>query len=56
MDQGAKLVGTIGSLIDSDDPEEIKRIVDKILDPAGTFYRFTLAGSMLQGKRKEAVS
>jgi F420-non-reducing hydrogenase small subunit len=56
LDQGAKLIGTIGSLIDSNDPGEIKRIVDKILDPAGTFYRFTLAGSMLQGKRREGVS
>lgn len=55
-DQGAKIVGTIGTLIDSNDPEEIQRIVDKIIDPAGTFYRFTLAGSMLKGKRREGVS
>ncbi len=56
LDQGAKLIGTIGGLIDSNDPEEIQRIVDKILDPAGTFYRFTLPGSMLRGKRREGVS
>jgi F420-non-reducing hydrogenase small subunit len=55
-DQGAKLIGTIGSLIDSNDIEEIKKITDGIMDPAGTFYRFTLAGSMLKGKRKVGVS
>ncbi len=55
-DQGAKIVGTIGALIDSNDPDEIQRITEKIIDPAGTFYRFTLAGSMLRGKRREGVS
>ena len=55
LDQGAKMVGLIGSLIDSDDPEEIKEISKQVLDPAGTFYRFTLASSMLKGKRKEDV-
>lgn len=55
-DQGAKLVGAIASIIDSTDPAEIKKITDTIIDPAGTFYRFSLPGSMLQGKRREGVS
>lgn len=52
MDQGAKLVGAIASTIESSDPEEVKKISDMLLDPAGTFYRFTLANSMLRGKRR----
>jgi len=49
-DVGAKLAGAIASVIDSDDPAEIDRIVKEILDPVGTFYRFSLAGSIV-GRR-----
>jgi len=47
-DQGAKMASAIASVIDSNDPEEIKRIVDTIPDPVGTFYRFSLPDSMLR--------
>ncbi len=50
QDVGAKLAGAIASIIDSNDPEEIKNIVDEILDPVGTFYRFNLASSLI-GRR-----
>jgi hypothetical protein len=36
-------------MIDSNDPEEIDRIIrDGIPDPVGSFYRFGLAGSQLR--------
>ena len=47
-DQGAKMVSAVASVIDSSDPKEIERIVASIVDPAGTFYRFSLADSMLR--------
>jgi F420-non-reducing hydrogenase small subunit len=47
-DQGAKLVASLASVVDSDDPEEIERILSDILDPAGTFYRFGLSKSLLR--------
>ena len=47
---GGKLAGAIASIIDSDDPEEIEKIVDQIVDPVGTFYRFSLPSSLL-GRR-----
>lgn len=47
-DQGAKMVSAIASVIDSADPEEIDKIIDTIVDPAGTFYRFSLPDSMLR--------
>ncbi len=50
LDVGAKLTGSIASIIDSNDPEEIQSIVNQILDPVGTFYRFNLAGSLI-GRR-----
>ncbi len=53
IDQGAQLVGALASIIDSNDPEEIRKITGKLVDPAGTFYRFSLPGSMLMRKREE---
>jgi hypothetical protein len=35
-------------VIDAKEPEEIDRILDGIPDPAGQFYRFNLAGSLLR--------
>lgn len=50
-DQGAKMAAAIGGVIDSDDPEEIARIVASIPDPVGTFYRFSLPSSTLRRKQ-----
>lgn len=46
-DAGAKMVAALGALIDSEDEEEIVRIVGTVTDPAGIFYGFTLADSIL---------
>lgn len=46
-DQGAKILAAIASHIDSEDPEEVERILDGIPDPAGYFYRFGLPLSLL---------
>ncbi len=47
-DQGAHLLSAIASIIDSNDPEEIERIIGDIPDPAGTFYRYSLPDSLLR--------
>lgn len=46
-DQGARLIGAIASVIDAETPEEIDAVLDTLPDPAGYFYRFSLAHSML---------
>jgi len=51
-DQGAKMVSALSSVIDDHEPEEIERILDQIPDPLGTFYRFSLAHSILQRVEK----
>jgi len=51
VDQGAKLVSAIASIYNADSEEEISRMVEEIVDPAGTFYRFGLADSLLKRKR-----
>ena len=48
-DYGARLMSAVASVIDSNDEEEIDRIIaEGIPDPVGTFYRFSLAGSLLR--------
>jgi len=49
IDQGAHFLSALASVIDSNDPEEIKRIIDDIPDPVGTFYRYSLPDSLLRG-------
>jgi len=48
LDYGARLMTAIASVIDSNDPAEIESILDGIPDPAGQFYRFNMAGSLLR--------
>ena len=48
IDYGARLITAFASVIDSNDPDEIDRILDGIPDPVGQFYRFNLAGSLLR--------
>lgn len=55
-DQGAKMLSAIASVIgagkegmeEADIEREIQKVVDTIPDPAGTFYRFSMAHSLLR--------
>jgi hypothetical protein len=38
-------------VIDSTDPKQVEKILDGIPDPAGMFYRFNLAGSLLRASK-----
>ncbi len=55
VDYGARMMTAVASVIDSRDPDEIDRILDGIVDPAGSFYRFNLAHSLLHAA-KTAIS
>jgi len=55
FDQGAKFLSALASILDTDDEKEIEKIVDTIIDPAGTFYRFSLPSSILRRRRMEAI-
>lgn len=48
LDQGSHFLSAVASVIDSNDPEEVKGIVAGIVDPAGTFYRYSLPSSLLR--------
>ena len=57
QDYGARLMTALASVIDSQSPEEIDRIIrEGIPDPVGSFYRFSLAASQLRRKRKMQIA
>jgi len=47
-DQGAKMVAALSSVVDAQNPEDARKIMETIADPMGTFYRFSMAGSLLR--------
>ncbi len=47
-DQGAKMLCAIASIISANDDAAVNKTIDGIVDPLGTFYRFTLPTSQLQ--------
>jgi len=55
FDQGAKFLSALASILETDDEEEIEKIIQTIVDPAGTFYRFSLPVSILRRKKLEAI-
>jgi F420-non-reducing hydrogenase small subunit len=42
------MIASLAAVIDSRDPEEIDAILDGIVDPVGTFYKFNLANSLMR--------
>ena len=51
IDQGAKMLSALASIYDVKDEAGIKQMVEEVVDPAGTFYRFAMSSSMLKRKR-----
>jgi len=48
IDQGAKSLSAISSIIEANDEEQLTKIADSIPDMAGLFYRYSLAASLLK--------
>jgi F420-non-reducing hydrogenase small subunit len=58
IDQGAKALSIIASVLGLEEEEgmteeEINKLLDGIVDPAGTFYRFSLPASLLVRRKTE---
>jgi len=49
-DQGSRMMSALAGVIDAREPEEIEEILEGVVDPAGTFYRFSLPSSMMRRK------
>ena len=57
IDQGAKMISSIGSILKLDDEKnltepETEKLLDKIKDPVGTFYMYGLAASIINRRQK----
>lgn len=55
LDQGAKMIATLGSVLGLEgeelmSEEEVKQMMDQVKDPVGTLYMFTLPVSILKRK------
>jgi F420-non-reducing hydrogenase small subunit len=54
IDHGAKALSAIASLIDADEDADIASIAGEIVDPVGTFYRYSLPASLLHRRVEPA--
>jgi F420-non-reducing hydrogenase small subunit len=55
-DYGAKALSAIASLIDSKDEAEIAALMEQIVDPVGTFYRYSLPASLLHRRVRHSTN
>jgi F420-non-reducing hydrogenase small subunit len=47
------MIAALGGVVDVEEEAGIERVLSGIPDPAGTFYRYGLAASLLGSNRKE---
>jgi F420-non-reducing hydrogenase small subunit len=52
-DQGARMISALGGIVSGETPKEAAQALSGVADPAGTFYRYGMAASLLGSKRKE---
>ena len=58
IDQGAKGISMLASILGVEgeekmSDEDVNKLINQVVDPAGTFYRFSLPASLLRRKRME---
>lgn len=51
-DQGGKMIATLGGIIEGDDEKSVGMVLDGVVDPAGTFYRYAMSSSLLGSARQ----
>jgi len=52
LDQGTKMLSALSSIFDGESEEQIQKISDGVLDPIGTFYRFSMGQSLMRRTKK----
>jgi F420-non-reducing hydrogenase small subunit len=53
IDHGAKALSAIASLMQTEERDEIAALAEQIVDPVGTFYRYSLPASLLHRRAQE---
>lgn len=51
QDSGAKFISALAAIIDVEDETSVNELINKIVDPVGYFYRFSLPASNFRDKR-----
>lgn len=55
FESGAKALSAIASIIETNDEEEIVKLINSVADPSGLFYRYSLPVSIIEKKHKKEV-
>jgi F420-non-reducing hydrogenase small subunit len=55
-DQGARFLSALATIVDANDPVEIREILAQVPDPVGYAYRFSLPASLMKRKAKQKVT
>jgi F420-non-reducing hydrogenase small subunit len=53
IDHGAKALSAIASLMEPRDADEVAVLAEQVVDPVGTFYRYSLPASLLHRRVRE---
>lgn len=55
LDYGARVISFIASIIEADEEDKVKRVLEKLVDPIGLIYKYSLPSSILKDliKRRE---
>ena len=56
IDYGAKALSATASIVDSREEREIESILNRIVDPVGTFYRYSLPSSQMHRRYQPPVT
>jgi F420-non-reducing hydrogenase small subunit len=52
VDQGGRMLSALSSVFDAQTEEDIQKIADGVVDPLGTFYRFSMARSLMRRTKR----
>jgi F420-non-reducing hydrogenase small subunit len=56
IEQGANMLGAVATMAEGKDEETLRKVLEGVVDPLGTFYRFTLADSLLRIRNARVAS
>lgn len=56
VEQGANLLSAVATTVEGKDESALRTALDGIVDPLGTFYRFSLASSLLRLRNKSLAA
>ncbi len=52
LEHGSSMLSAVATAVEGKDEAELAKVLDGVADPLGTFYRFTLASSLLRLRNK----